>query len=138
MSLDRHGIERQGDCIFAKPCQGLKNCSPPVTFGPAVEAIVDRCIRPIFVWAIAPSGPRLQHVNDAADDAPAIVAAIVALGATGGVVYLPAGTYAIPNNTISLTSNVVLRGERSSNTTLFVGGLDTSVTEPVPFLTSYI
>ena len=74
MSLDRRGIERQGDCIFAKPRQGLKNCSPPVTFGPAVEAIVDRRIRPIFARAIAPSGSRLQHVNDAADDAPVVVA----------------------------------------------------------------
>lgn len=74
MSLDRRGIERQGDCIFAKPRQGLKNCSPPVTFGPAVEAIVDRRIRAISVRAIAPSGSRLQHVNDAADDAPVVVA----------------------------------------------------------------
>lgn len=61
--------------------------------------------------------------NGVANDAPAIIAAMNALGAQGGVVYFPAGTYAVPNNTIFLSSNIVLRGERSFNTTILATNL---------------
>ncbi len=57
------------------------------------------------------------------NDAPAIMSAIAALGSAGGVVYFPAGTYAVPNDTVYLSSNVVLRGERSFNTTILATNL---------------
>src|SRR5438067_96138 len=41
--------------------------------GPAIEAIVDGRVRAVFTRTIAPSRTRLQHVNDAADDAPIVV-----------------------------------------------------------------
>src|SRR4051794_4568429 len=40
---------------------------------PPSEAIVDRRVRPVFRWTIAPPRTRLQHMNDAADDAPIVV-----------------------------------------------------------------
>ncbi len=61
--------------------------------------------------------------NGIANDAPAIIAAMTALGGKGGVIYFPAGTYAVPNNTIFLSSNIVLRGERSFNTTILATNL---------------
>ncbi len=61
--------------------------------------------------------------NGIANDAPAITAAKTALGAAGGVIYFPAGTYAVPNNVITLSSNIVLRGERSHNTTILATNL---------------
>src|ERR1019366_10762744 len=38
-----------------------------------VEAVVDGGVRAIFGWAIAPARARLEHVNDAANDAPIVV-----------------------------------------------------------------
>ncbi len=74
MSLDRGGVERQRDGVFAELRQSFKDRTPSATFGPAVEAIVDCRVGAIFGWAIAPTSPRLQHMNDAADDAPIVVA----------------------------------------------------------------
>lgn len=74
MSLDRGGIERQGDGICAEPRQSLEDRTPSSALRPAVEAIVDRRVRAVLPWAIAPSRPRLQHMNDATDDAPIICA----------------------------------------------------------------
>jgi hypothetical protein len=45
--------------------------------------------------------------------------AINALGGTGGVVYFPAGSYII-NSSLTIKSNVVLRGERSFNTQIVI------------------
>lgn len=45
--------------------------------------------------------------------------AINALGGAGGVVYFPAGTYII-NSSLTIKSNVVLRGERSFNTQILI------------------
>ncbi len=61
--------------------------------------------------------------NGIANDAPAINAAKAALGTAGGVIYFPAGTYAVPNDAIKLSSNIVLRGERSHNTTIIATNL---------------
>ena len=74
MSLDRGGIEREHDGIFAGLCQSLEDRTPSATFGPAVEAIVDRRVGAIFGGAIAPASPLLQHMNDAARDPPIVVA----------------------------------------------------------------
>lgn len=51
------------------------------------------------------------------DDRAAIVAAIAALGGPG-VVYFPAGTYLLSTSGFSIGNGVVLRGERSGNTTI--------------------
>jgi hypothetical protein len=52
-----------------------------------------------------------------ASEYAAVAAAITALGGGGGVVYFPAGTYLL-HSTVSVPAGVVLRGERSSATTL--------------------
>ena len=74
MSFDRGRVERQRDGIFAGLGQRFKDCAPSPALGPAVEAIVDGRARAVFTRAVAPSPTRLQHVNDAADDAPIVVA----------------------------------------------------------------
>ena len=73
MSFDRGRVERQRDGIFAKLGQRFKDCAPSSALGPTIEAIVDGRVRAVFTRAIAPSRTRLQHVNDAADDAPIVV-----------------------------------------------------------------
>ncbi len=74
MSLDRSRIERQRDGICAELRQGLKDRTPSSALGPAVEAIVDGRVGAVLPRAIAPSRSRLQHMNDAADDASIIPA----------------------------------------------------------------
>ena len=73
MSFNRGRVEGQRDGIFAGLSQRFKDRAPSSTLGPAVEAIVDGRVRPVFTRAIAPSRSRLQHVNDPADDAPVVV-----------------------------------------------------------------
>ena len=73
MSFDRGRVERQRDGILAKLGQRFKDCAPSTALGPAIEAIVDRGVRAVFARTVAPSRARLQHVNDAADDAPIVV-----------------------------------------------------------------
>jgi len=73
MSFDRGRVERQRDGVFAGLGQRFKDRAPSSALGPAVEAIVDRRVRPVFRWTIAPPRTRLQHVNDAADDAAVVV-----------------------------------------------------------------
>ena len=53
------------------------------------------------------------------DDRVAISAAITSLGGAAGVVYFPAGNY-LMKSTLNLPGGCVLRGERSSNTTLTI------------------
>src|SRR5258708_1447442 len=74
MSLDRGGVERQRDGVFAELRQSFKDRTPSATFGPAVETIVDCRVGAIFGWAIAPTSPRFQHMNDAADELQIVVA----------------------------------------------------------------
>ncbi len=73
MSLDRGGVERQRDGIFARLRQCLEDAAPSAFLGPAVEAIVDRRVGAVLARTIAPSCPRLQHMDDAADDAPIVI-----------------------------------------------------------------
>jgi hypothetical protein len=73
MSFDRGRVERQHDAVFARLGQRLEDCAPSFTLGPAIEAVVDRRVRTVFARTITPSRTRLQHVNDAADDAPIVV-----------------------------------------------------------------
>src|SRR5258708_19068745 len=73
MSFDRSRVERQHDGIFARLGQCFKDCAPSFALGPAIEAIVDRRVGTVFARTITPPRTRLQHVNDAADDAPIVV-----------------------------------------------------------------
>src|ERR1700759_375274 len=73
VSFERRRVERQHDGIFAWLGQRLKDCAPSSALGPTVEAIVDGCVRAVFTRTIAPSCTPLQHVNNAADDAPVVV-----------------------------------------------------------------
>jgi hypothetical protein len=73
VSFDRGRVERQRDGIFAGLGQRFKDCAPSPAPGPAVEAIVNGRVRAVFTRTVAPSRPRLQHVNDPADDAPVVV-----------------------------------------------------------------
>jgi hypothetical protein len=73
MSLDRSGVQRQDDGIFAELGQSLKDRAPSVFLGPAIETIVDRRVGAVLVRTIAPACPRLQHMDDAADDASIVV-----------------------------------------------------------------
>ena len=73
MSFDRGRVERKRNGIFAGLGQRFKDRAPSSALCPTIEAIVDRRVRPVFRWTIAPPRTRLQHVNDAADDAPIVV-----------------------------------------------------------------
>jgi len=73
VSSDRGRVERQRDRIFAGLGQCVKDCAPSPALGPAVEAIVDRRVRAVFMWAVAPSRTGLQHVNDPANSAAIVV-----------------------------------------------------------------
>ena len=73
MSFNRGRVERKRDGIFAGLGQRFKDRAPSSALCPTIEAIVDRRVRPVFRWTIAPPRTRLQHVNDAADDAPVVV-----------------------------------------------------------------
>ncbi|KGJ71503.1 hypothetical protein BJA5080_08459 [Bradyrhizobium diazoefficiens SEMIA 5080] len=73
MSFNRGRVERQYDAVFARLGQRFEDCAPSSSLGPAIEAIVDRRVRAVFTWTITPSCTRLQHVNDAADDASVVV-----------------------------------------------------------------
>ena len=73
VSFDRGRVERQYDRIFASLGQRFKDRTPSPALGPTIEAIVDSCVRAVFTRTIAPSRPRLQHVNNAADDTTVVV-----------------------------------------------------------------
>ena len=73
VSFNRGRVERQHNAVFARLGQRFEDCTPSSSLGPAIEAIVDRRVRTVFARTITPSCTRLQHVNDAADDAPIVV-----------------------------------------------------------------
>jgi hypothetical protein len=60
--------------------------------------------------------------NGTASDSAAVNAAITAVSAGGGVVFFPAGAYFLPA-AVNVSSGVVLRGERSFNTTLIFSNI---------------
>ncbi len=64
--------------------------------------------------------------NGVANDHPAITAAIASLSNMPGVVYFPAGTY-LMQSTLNVPGGVVLRGERSHNTTLLINHLGNGI-----------
>lgn len=72
MSFDRGRIQRQRHGILAQLGQRFEDSTPSAALGPAVEAIIDRRVRPVFLRTIAPSCAGLQHVDDTADDEPII------------------------------------------------------------------
>lgn len=73
MSFDRSRVERQHDGIFARFGRCLKDWAPSFALGPAIEAIVGRRVRTVLARTITPCRPRLQQVNNTADDAPIVV-----------------------------------------------------------------
>jgi len=73
VSFDRGRVEREHHGIFARSSQRFKDCAPSAALGPAIEAIVDRGVRAVFARTVAPSRAGLQHVNDAAEDAPIVL-----------------------------------------------------------------
>lgn len=74
MSLDRGRIQRQGHRVLTQFGQSLEDAAPSTALGPAIEPIVDRRVGPVFMRTIAPARARLQHMDDAADDAPVVLA----------------------------------------------------------------
>ena len=74
MSFYRSRIQRQRHGVLAEPGQGFEDGAPSAALGPAIEAIVDCRVGTVFPRAIAPSCARLQHVDDAADDTPVVLA----------------------------------------------------------------
>ena len=55
MSFDRRAVERKYDRALAGLGERLENGPPPISFGPTIEAIVDRRIRTVVAWAITPA-----------------------------------------------------------------------------------
>jgi hypothetical protein len=66
MSLDRSGVQRQDDGVFAWLGQSFEDRAPSVFLGPAIEAIVDGRVGTVLVRTVAPARARLQHMDDAA------------------------------------------------------------------------
>src|SRR5450432_3436822 len=72
MRLDRGRIERQRLRLRRRLDQSGEDDLPSSRLRPPVEAIVDRRVRAIVTWAIAPARATLEHVNDAANDPPVV------------------------------------------------------------------
>ena len=75
MRLDESGVD--GD-LFRRSSQGLRQgpeqVLPVAAPGPAVIAVVDRRRRAVRRRTVPPPAARLQHMNDAADDPPVVLA----------------------------------------------------------------
>ena len=54
-------------------CQFGEQILPDALLRPAVIAVVDRHVGAVLRRAVTPAAPRLQHMNDAADDAAVIL-----------------------------------------------------------------
>ncbi len=74
MSFDRGGVERQCDGVFAWLGKGLEDHPPSSAPSPAIEAIVYSRVGTIVTRTNAPTRARLQHLNDATDNPPVVVA----------------------------------------------------------------
>jgi hypothetical protein len=72
MGLDVGGIDRGRSVDARQTRQSIKDIGPNPLTAPAIEAIVDRRVRPVDLRAITPARPTAQHVNDAANH-PAII-----------------------------------------------------------------
>src|SRR5271166_2833333 len=75
----------------------------------------------VFNVKTDPSLKILAKGDGVTNDAAAINAAIVLASANGGIVYLPAGTYNTATTTISMRSNVVLKGQSTATTKILYG-----------------
>jgi hypothetical protein len=74
MRFDRCGVDGQSHTVLAAAGQRFKDRLPMSALGPAIKAIVDRRVRTIVGWTIAPACAALKHVNDAADNASIVIA----------------------------------------------------------------
>ena len=72
MGLDRGRVDGGAGVDAAVTGQGFEDVVPDALAAPPVEAIVDRCVRPILGRTVAPAPARLEHVDDAGDH-PAII-----------------------------------------------------------------
>lgn len=78
MRLDVGGVDGRAVKDAAAPGQGLEHLEPKALPAPAVEAVVDRRVRPKLRRAVAPARSALEHVDDAGDH-PTIVYTVRAL-----------------------------------------------------------
>jgi hypothetical protein len=74
VGLDRGRVDRQCHAFLAVVDQRFEDCLPMTASRPAIEAIVDGRVWTIIRRAVAPSRAALKHVDDAADDAPIVIA----------------------------------------------------------------
>lgn len=72
MGFDVGRVDRSRSIHARRARQGIKDIGPDALTAPAIEAIVDRRVRPVDFRAITPAGPTTQHVDDTADH-PAII-----------------------------------------------------------------
>jgi hypothetical protein len=72
--FDRRGVDRQGHAVRAAVGQRLEDRPPMSALGPPIEAIVDGRVRTVFRRTIAPACAALKHMDDAAHDAPVVIA----------------------------------------------------------------
>lgn len=75
----------------------------------------------VFNVKTDPSLTQLAKGDGKTNDTSAIQAAVKLASVNGGVVYLPAGTYNIGANFITMASNVVLQGAGASTTKIIMG-----------------
>ena len=73
MRFDRGGVDGQSHAVLAAAGERFKDRLPMSALGPAIETIVDRRVRTIIGWAIAPACAALKHVNDATDNASIVI-----------------------------------------------------------------
>jgi len=78
MSLDRRGVDQHFRRRATGRCQGVEDVHPDAFGRPAHEAVVERLARAVDARCIGPTRTRLQHVNDAADDAPIVSSRLAA------------------------------------------------------------
>ena len=72
MRLDVGAVDSGRMGQHARRDQRLQDVAPDLPAGPAVEAVVDRRVRAVFRWAVAPAAAGLQNMQDATDDPPVI------------------------------------------------------------------
>ena len=72
--LDRGGVDGQRHAVLAATGERFEDRLPMSALGPTIETIVDRRVRTIVGWAIAPACAALKHVNDTADNASIVIA----------------------------------------------------------------
>ena len=72
MSLHRRGIDENRSGRSPGRGQGVEDVNPDALRSPSYEPVVERLVRPVGVGRILPPAPRLQHVDDPADDPPVV------------------------------------------------------------------